>query len=241
MWGIAPWVVVAIALSVFVGAWVQSIVGLGIGLVAAPVVAATAPELMPQLALWIALGMAVVSLAGERRHVDWRAIGWAVPGRLPGTALGVWLVLRFDSRVLGIAVAVMVLFAVAVSLRPVVVPMTPSRLLVAGFTSAVTGTTTSIGGPPMALMLRGREPEVIRSTLAVFFTIGASLSLTGLAIGGSLDLLPAAIGAALMPVVLLGLAVGTRQRARLAGPRFRVAVLGVCALSALVLLVRSLV
>jgi len=240
MFGVELSAIAVIALSVLVGTFVQSIVGLGVGLVAAPVIAMTAPDLMPQLGLWIAFGVALVSLAGERRHVDWRALAWALPARIPGTAVGVWLVLTVDSRWLGIAVGVMVLVGVAMSLRAVVVPMTRPRLLAAGFTSGVTGTTTSIGGPPIALLFQRRRPEEIRSTLAVFFAVGASLSLAGLTVGGSLQTEPLALGAVLMPVVLLGLAVGTRLRSRLADARFRTAMLTVCALSAVVLLVRSL-
>ena len=240
MFGVELSVIVVIAVSVLVGTFVQAIVGLGVGLVAAPVIALTAPDLMPQLGLWIAFGVALVSLAGERRHVDWRALAWALPARILGTAAGVWLVLHFDARLLGIAVAVMVLVAVGMSLRTVAVPMTGPRLLAAGFTSGVTGTATSIGGPPMALLFQRRRPEEIRATLAVFFVVGAALSLAGLTVGGSLETEPLALAVLLMPVVLVGLAAGVRLRGRLAGARFRTAMLSVCALSAVVLLVRSL-
>ena len=44
----------------------------------------------------------------ERHHIDWRVIAWALPARVPGTLLGVWLVTAIAGRWLGVAVAVMV-------------------------------------------------------------------------------------------------------------------------------------
>ena len=42
------------ALALLVGATVQSLVGLGLGLVAAPVVALVDPELLREVTLWLA-------------------------------------------------------------------------------------------------------------------------------------------------------------------------------------------
>ena len=63
------------------------------------------------LALLLLLAVPVSSgvLWVERRHISWRVIRWALPSRIPGTVLGVWLATAFDARVLGIVVAVMVL------------------------------------------------------------------------------------------------------------------------------------
>ena len=58
--------------------------GSGMGLVAAPVVGLLAPSLVPALPLWLALLISGLMLAGERAHIDWRALAWALPGRVPG-------------------------------------------------------------------------------------------------------------------------------------------------------------
>ena len=47
--------VVLIGLVVMVGAYVQAVVGLGIGLLSAPVIALVDPSLVPELPLWLAL------------------------------------------------------------------------------------------------------------------------------------------------------------------------------------------
>ncbi len=230
----------AIAIAVLLGAFVQAVVGLGVGLVTAPIVAVLEPTLMPTLPLWFGLFVSTLSLAGERTHVDWPAIGWSLPARIPGTMLGVWLVVLFTPRELGIALALMVLLAVGLSVRSVEVPINRTTLLTAGFTSGLAGTATSIGGPPIALLFQHRRPSEVRATLAVFFFVGSSLSLSGLALSGSLPLASLVVGVVVLPFLVGGIWLGTRLRDRLPRERFRHAVLAVCAVSAVVLVAKSL-
>jgi hypothetical protein len=232
-------VVVLIGLAVVVGAYVQAVVGLGIGLVTAPVVALLAPSLVPVLPLWLALLISGLNLADEHEHVDWRSTAWSLPARVPGTVLGAWLVASFTEQQIGVALAVMVLVAVALTVRTVDVPLNRASLATAGFIAGATGTATSVGGPPIALLYQRGIPEVVRATLSVFFFVGVIISLTGLAISGSLDREPSLLALVLSPGVLVGYVVGRRTRAMVEGEAFRWAVLVVCTASALALLVRS--
>lgn len=234
-------VVVLIGLAAAVGAYVQAVVGLGIGLVTAPVVALLAPSMVPVLPLWLALLIAALNLADEHEHVDWRSTAWSLPARVPGTVVGAWLVTSFTERQIGVALALMVLVAVALTVRTVDVPLNPASLAVAGFVAGATGTATSVGGPPVALLYQRSAPQVVRATLSVFFFVGVIVSLAGLWLTGSLDREPSLLALALSPTVLLGYAVGRRTRALVAGDGFRWAVLVVCTVSALALLVRSVV
>ena len=118
-----------LGLVAVLGAFVQAVVGLGMGLVAAPVVGLLAPSLVPALPLWLALMISGLMLAGERAHIDWRALAWALPGRVPGTVVGAWLVTRFTEEQIGIALALMTLLAVAVAVRAAHVPVTPATLV----------------------------------------------------------------------------------------------------------------
>jgi uncharacterized protein len=231
---------VLVAFAVLVGAWVQAVVGLGMGLVTAPLVAIVAPDLMPALPLWFGLLISGTSLALDHRHVDWRAVGWTLPARAVGTLPGVWLVVVFTSTQLGVAVAVMVLLAVLLSWRAVRVPVTPATMTAAGFLGGVGGTATSISGPPVALLFQHGRPSEVRATLAVFFFVGVVMSLAALAAAGELPVASLWLALACVPLVLLGLWVGTRTRDRLPRELFRRVVLGVCAASAVALLLRSL-
>ena len=228
-----------VALALLVGATVQTLVGVGLALVAAPVVTLVDATLMPALMLWLACIFPVLTLASERSAVDWRGLGWAMPPRVVGTFLGVLVVATLPARAIGVVVGVMVLAAVALTWRAVRVPITRVTLAGAGLVAGVTGTATSIGGPPLALLYQHRPPRQIRSTLAVFFMAGAGLSLTGLAVAGELELRHLLLAAALVPVLLLGTVLGAVLRPRLPAEQVRTVVLLVCAASALALLVRT--
>jgi hypothetical protein len=138
-------------------------------------------------------------------------------------------------------VGVMVLVSVLLTARAVVVPVNRRSLGVAGFTSGITGTSTSIGGPPMAILLQHRPPRQIRCTLAVYFLLGASLSLVFLGIAGQLDKTSFVLAAAYLPCLVVGFALSRPLRRVLPARYVRPLVLAVCAASALVLLVRSIV
>ena len=120
-------------------------------------------------------------------------------------------------------------------------PGAPVTLPVAGFVSGITGTATSIGGPPLAILYQHHEPRVLRPTLAAYFVAGAAFSLVGLGIAGELDTDHTLLALALSPVLVLGLAVSVPVRRRLPRDVIRAGVLVVCSGSALVLVVRSLV
>lgn len=231
--------VVLVGLVTMLGAYVQAVVGLGLGLLGAPVIALIEPSLVPVLTLWLALLISGLNLLGEHEHVDWRSTAWSLPARVPGTAIGAWLVATFTEQQIGVALAVMVLLAVALSVHTVEVPVTPVTLATAGLVAGATGTATSIGGPPIALLYQRTEPRVARATMSVFFFVGVILSLVGLAVSGSLGREPSLLAVALAPGVVVGYVVGRRTRGMVDQGVFRWAVLVVCTLSALALLARS--
>jgi len=239
--GVDTGVVAILAAAVLVGAVVQGTVGLGLGLVAAPVAALVAPGLVPELLLWLAFAMGAQTLVTEHRGTDWRGLGWALPPRVVGTVVGVWVVATASDRVIGLAVGGMVLLSVLLTMRTVRLPLNRATLPAAGFVSGVTGTATSIGGPPLAILYQHHPASVLRPTLAAYFAVGAALSLVGLGLAGELRLDVLLMALLLSPLLLLGLTLSVPVRRRLPRQAVRSAVLAVCAASALALLVRSLV
>lgn len=229
-----------LALVLVLGATVQSLVGLGLGLVAAPVVTLLDTSLMPELMLVLATLLPLLTLVRSHADIDWPGLAWVLPARVPGTVVGVLLLATFSERALGIAVGTMVLLAVALSVRAVRVPVRRSTLLAAGVVSGATGTTTSIGGPPVALLYQHRAPSQIRSTLAVMFTVGAAMSLVGIWLGGTFEARLVWLALMLSPSLAVGAWAGARLHGLLPDQGVRLAVLAVCASSALALLVRSL-
>lgn len=234
------WVLLIIFVVIAAGTFVQSIVGLGLGLVAAPVVTLLAPELMPGGLLMICLLLPFITLSKEHHDIDWSGVSWALGARVLGTAVGVAIVASVSAGTLDIIVGTVVLAAVLLTLRAVEIPINRGTLSAAGFTAGITGTASSIGGPPMALLYQRRPPHQIRSTLAIFFIAGAFFSLIGLGLAGELTAAEAWVALLMVPAQILGFAASGPMRRRLDADAVRTGVLTVCAASAVVLIVRSL-
>ncbi|MEU8197684.1 sulfite exporter TauE/SafE family protein [Microbispora amethystogenes] len=226
--------------AVFAGAVVQGGVGFGLGLVAAPVITLLDPTVMPGAVQVVNMTMPLLTLAREWRGTEWRGAGFALLGRLPGSAAGALVIVYVSTATLGVLVGVMVLAAVVLTARAVAVPRNGATLTAAGFVSGVTGTATGIGGPPIALVYQSARGPEIRATLATFFCVSAAQSLVILGLLGRLPARALVSGAALVPFVLLGHAASGPLRRYLDGGRVRAAVLAVAAVSACALLGQSL-
>jgi uncharacterized protein len=226
--------------AVLLGAAVQGSVGLGLGLVAAPVVSLLQPSLMPGSLLIATALLPVLTLTGEWRHVDYRGVSWALVGRLAGTAGGVWVVATLAPKTLGLVVGVMVLIAVVLTASTLHVRPTPRTLSAAGVVSGVAGTATSIGGPPIALVYQHDPGPRVRASLAAYFVVGVCLSLGALAIGGQLPREQVTTGLALLPFVVVGFMLAQPLRRYVDGRWLRSALLVVVTVSGVVLVIQSL-
>ncbi|ACY97325.1 MULTISPECIES: sulfite exporter TauE/SafE family protein [Thermomonospora] len=222
------------------GAIVQGSVGLGLGLVAAPIVTLLFPSLMPGSMLVAATVLPLLTLRRELRHADLSGLRWAFFGRVAGTPLGVWVVAALSTRVLGAVVGLVVLAALAATAWSARVPRNPLTLTAAGLVAGATGTATAIGGPPIALLYQRESGPRVRATLAAFFVVGALLSVLTLAAMGELPPVQVTAGLALTPFVAAGFWLSGPLRRYLDAGRMRRAVLIVVGVSAMTLIVRSL-
>lgn len=226
-------------LAVFIGAIVQGGVGFGLGLIAAPVLTMLNPGVMPGAIQVVNFTLPLFTLAVEWRKVDWRGLGFALLGRLPGTVIGGFVVVYVSVHTLGVLVGVMVLIAVGLTARALSVPRNGATLATAGFVSGVTGTATGIGGPPIGLVYQSAKGPQIRATLAMFFALSAAQSLAVLAFVNRLPGEALATGAALLVPMIAGFLVSGPLRRYLDGGKVRAAILIVAAVSALVLIGHS--
>jgi uncharacterized protein len=222
------------------GAMVQGSIGFGANLIAVPVVAVLVPEALPVVLLLWVLPLAVAMAVRERHGVDWSGVRWITVGRLPGTALGIWVVAEVADDTLSVLCGGAVLAAVAMSLLTTTVRVTPVTKAVAGFTGGVMGTTTSIGGPPLALLYQHHEGRVLRSTLAAAFAIGATTSVLGLGISGVIEGWQVWLALALLPGLAAGMLLSRAVARHVDGQWLRPAVLSFAAVAALAALARGL-
>jgi uncharacterized membrane protein YfcA len=93
----------------------------------------------------------------------------------------------------------------------------------------------------MALAYQHADPATLRATLGAFFTVGALMSLGALALGGEVDRHRLALGLLVLPGVPIGLLLSRRLVGRLRAETVRPVILAACSVSALVLLVETLV
>jgi uncharacterized protein len=223
------------------GGLIQGTVGFGLALVAVPVLALVDPALLPGPLLVVTTLHTVLSVVREHEHVDWRGVGWAMVGRLPGTVLGVLVVDALPQRQFSILVGAGVLaFTVLSVIRWHPRPTAPA-LSTAGFVSGAFGTAMAIGGPPVALLYQHEQGARIRSTLAAYFMIGSFVSVVALAIGGHLEGRHVLSAAALLPFLVVGFALSGPARRLIDRGFIRPAVLIFAAASAGLLIVRSLI
>lgn len=234
-------VVVGLGAALCAGAFVQSSIGFGMAVVAAPFIVVFAPDLMPGALLVTSFSLPVVQLGLAPIDIAWRSLSWALLGRLLLTPVGVAVVALLSVRSISVIVAVLILLTVATSLTPIRIRNTPVTAVAAGSLAGVTGTATSIGGPFLALVLQHEKPDRVRSTLAAFFLLGAVISTSALGIAGESTQHQLLSGLAWIPFILLGYAGAAPLRARLDTERLRRAVLGFCVVAGVSILVRAFV
>lgn len=228
-------------LVVFVGAVMQGVVGMGMNLLAAPLLALVNPALVPVPLLAAGLVLSSLALWRELGHTDWRGAGFAVAGRVPGAVLGTLAVATLPQRSFAVLVGVFVLACVLATMLAWRPSPTSPALVIAGFVGGITGTASSIGAPPVALLYQHDSGARIRATLAAYMLFGGVISLAGLAIGGQIDVLDVWVSLGLLPFLALGFWASTPLRRHLDSGWTRPGVLLLSAGSALFLILRALV
>jgi uncharacterized membrane protein YfcA len=226
-------------LVVALGGLLQGLIGFGLALVAVPLLALLDPALVPVPVLVVASAHAMMSLVREFGHVDWRGVGWAMLGRLPGTVVGIWIVDSLDPKSFGIVVGAAVLACVLLSVISWRPQPTPPSLVTAGVASGSFGTATSIGGPMVALLYQNQSGPQVRATLAAFFTLGSVVSIIGLTATGNVTSHQLWAGLALIPFLVAGFLLSGPLRKRFDAGGIRTPMLVVAGASAVVLIVRS--
>ncbi len=155
---------------IFVGSFVQSSIGFGLAIVTAPpILFQISPDYVPAPITVVALFLSLINASHHRATISLDGLWMAFLGRVPGSIAGAFLLYWVDASQLSLWLGVLVILAVAVSLLPFRIQPNPKRMMVAGFFSGFFGTSSGIGGPPMALLLQHQEGNLIRANLSAFF------------------------------------------------------------------------
>ena len=233
--------VLLLGLALLAGAFVQSSIGFGMAVVAAPFIIVVIPELMPGALLVTSFSLPVVQLAHGPRDIAWRPLGWALGARLLITPLGVAAVALLSVRAISVVIGLLILLAVLASVSALDLRPTPASSAAAGALAGFSGTAASIGGPFLALVLQHEPPARVRATLSSFFLVGALMAVAGLALAGEFTVTQLLVGAVWVPFIAVGYALAAPARARLDKDRLRKAVLVFCVIASVSVIVRALV
>ncbi|AUI50062.1 sulfite exporter TauE/SafE family protein [Arthrobacter crystallopoietes] len=229
-----------IAVAVFAAAGLQSSIGFGMGMLAAPVIALVDPALLPASIIILALMLTTMVTARERAHLDLKGAGWALVGRIPGSLFGAWLVVVLPGEGLAWLVAAAVLLGVVLAFFGWSPFPGRANLIAAGAASGVMGTSTSIGGAPMALVWQGQQGARLRGTMSAFFMVGSAVSLVALAAAGQVTSEVLILTAWMVPAALAGYVVSRYTNRFLDRRRLRLAALSAAGFGAVLLVGRLL-
>lgn len=224
---------------IVLGATLQAATGLGAGLVMVPLLALIDPLFVPGPAIFAS--MALTALMSYRGRHEYRIapLNTIVFGMIVGAlaAASVLPVIQTDHA--GVVIGVLILLAVAVSVRGFRVASTRRNQWLAGGLAGFSGTVAAIGAPILALLYQDEPGARVRAILAYLYLTGSCAALVVLFATGNFRAVHMLLGACLVPAFLVGYAASARLAAFLDRGHTRTAILIISASSALILIGRS--
>jgi uncharacterized membrane protein YfcA len=224
--------------AVTLGALVQGSVGFGFALVSAPLLLLINVTFVPGPVILASFLIALLVSVRDRKSGNLGWIKWAVAGRIAGSLAGAGLVAYLSKDRFTLIFGILVLLAVAMSISGIDIKINTTNLLTAGLLSGFMGTTVSIGGPPMALLLQKEKGAKLRGMLSLFFMLGILVSIPSLMVMGVFGTREWRLGLILMPGVLCGFFLSKFFIKRLDKHSIRPYVLGLSSLSGLLAILK---
>jgi len=235
------WLDLLLAIGVVaIGTAIQAAVGFGLAMVAAPILLLIDRDLVPGPLIATALSL-VMWVAWKDRHAINREIfKAALVGRLIGTPPAAFLMGTVSVVTFDLIFGVLVLLAVLISLIHANIRVTPRNIFFATFASGFMSTISSIGGPPVALVYQNSRGAELRANLSVLFMMGCVVSLTALILIGRFHWSDLGYSLVLMIGVVIGIQAAAPLRKFIDRHSARPFLLGLCVISALLVLGRAL-
>ncbi|PQJ88974.1 sulfite exporter TauE/SafE family protein [Aliivibrio sifiae] len=225
---------------IFIGSFIQSAIGFGLAIVTAPLLFLISPNYVPGPIVIVGLFLSIINAYKYKANVSFRGLGYAFLGRIPGSVCGGFLLYYVDSKLLSLWIGVVVLLAVAVSLLSFRIEPNNSRMTVAGFFSGLFGTSSGIGGPPMALLLQHQEANLIRANLSAFFVVSSVVSLAIQVPAGYMSLNHLYLTLPLLPASFIGYLVAMKVVDKIDKDTIRKVSLVMCSISGIAAILLAL-
>jgi uncharacterized membrane protein YfcA len=225
-------------LIVAAAAALQAGTGMGMALLAAPLLLLVDRSLVPGPMLCATMVLSIAVVWRERSAIDRTLLRVAFLGLAVGCVIGAITLAVLTGVNLAKVFGAIILIIVLLSVLGLHIRAATSSLLIGGVASGILGTMFGVHGPPIAIVLQHEPPDRLRGTLCAFFAVGCGISLALLAMIGTFGFSGMQLGLALLPGVAIGFACGPLLGRMLNRQRARFAVLTISTLSAVALLLR---
>lgn len=206
----------------------------GMGALSLPLLAfAVDPVRAAAITLPILIAQDVVGVWAFRRTVDWRLLGWMLPGSMLGIALGYWFAASVSSgAVMAMVGAISILFGAyrlwaARHAAPKETALWPDWIgslfgIASGFTSQI----AHAGQPPFQLWVlpRNLPRDVLVGTTALFFAVTNWIKVPAYLALGQFTHANVMTSAVLLPLALVSTVAGVQLVRRVDAARFYTAI-----------------
>jgi len=189
---------------VIIGSALQTMSGLGLAVIASPILVLINTSFLPAPILMLGCILSLLNCARYRHQLHFGNINLALLGRIPGSVLGVFLLTLLPPMLFGICFSVFIIISILLTYQQISIRHCSRNLMLAGFFSGLMGTTTSVGGPPIALVYQNSKLSTARAELALFFLIGTLMSLALLLMSGNINYYQLQLTLPLIPAVFIG-------------------------------------
>lgn len=232
--------ILAAIIIVVIGSIVQGSVGIGLGFIAVPLLALLDQRFVPGPLLLAALILTILVSYREYKSIVFRQISWAVVGRIMGTFLAIGMLTLIPDNKLAILFGIMVLLAVGLSLLGFRLSISAPNLVFSGILSGIMGTTSAVGGVPMALIYQDLEGSKLRGTLSAIFVVGTLISIISLIIIGRFGEREIILALEIIPGIIIGYFISNRTVKILDKGYIRLVILWLAGFSGVILFIHGL-
>ena len=201
---IEPSLLIVALIAVVAGSALQSMSGFGLAVIASPILVIINPNFLPAPILALGCILSLLNCIRYRQQLHFSNIKLALLARIPGSILGILLLSLLSPIFFAIGFSLLIMLSVLLTYRRVDIHHCPRNLVLAGFFSGLMGTTTSVGGPPIALVYQNSKLSTLRADIGLFFLIGTLLSLVMLFASGNINYTQVQLTLPLIPALFVG-------------------------------------
>jgi len=224
-----------VTLVVLIGSASQAAMGMGLNLIAIPLLLLINPVFAPGPVLVASCALSFLALWRVPATVDHQELRFALLGLIVGTAIAGCVAALIDSSSLSRLLGLFVVVGVVLALSGWSAALTHRNLVIAGGGAGFLGTIAGVHAPPIALLYQGLDPARVRGAILTFVGIGNLLSIIALVTVGRFGSDQVLAALLMLPGVLIGLWLAPRLVRFINAGFLRLLVLSISAMSGLFL------